>query len=69
MRGTSIITPKGISLEKVRGEAIQAAKEIGYDETVVEKLRHALGQNEINNILIDARHKWDVDPGRWYEDR
>lgn len=69
MKGTSIIIPNAPSLNKLRSESIKIAKEIGYDSNVIDKISKAMGQSEINRILVDARHEWDVDPGRWFDER
>lgn len=67
MKGTSIITQKGPSIDIYRKEAIKIAKEIGYPRYTIKDLESANNITEINRILADARHEWDVDPGRYYK--
>lgn len=68
MKGTQIIAPYAPKLSSLIYDAVKIAKEIGYSEQVVEKINRAMNQSEINRILRDARHEWDVDPGRWFGD-
>lgn len=66
MKGTSIIIPSGVvSLNKLRKDAIKAAKEIGYGKDVVKRISSAQNLTEINRILSTARQEWDVNPDRW----
>lgn len=69
MKGTRVITPYAPKFSTIRHDAIKTAKELGYNKDVIAKLEKAFNQSEINRILADARHEWDVDPGRWFHDR
>lgn len=69
MKGTSIVTATGPSIRVFRKDAIKVAKEIGYSKDVIAKLEKALNLSEINRILADARHEWDVNPERWKKSR
>lgn len=49
------------SLASRKKEALTAAKELGYKKDVQEAIQNAKTFSEIDNILIDARHRWDIE--------
>lgn len=70
MKGMHVVTiPGTTSIDKLRKDAVHVAKEIGYPQKVIDALWVAGTLSQINNILIDARHEWDVKPGRIYTDK
>lgn len=42
-------------MKRARREAIRAAKELHYGAATIERLANAATENEILNILVDAR--------------
>ena len=44
-------------LEDIKDETIKAAKDLGYGKHVVEKIRKAKKESEIQRIMITERHK------------
>lgn len=50
--GNFIMANKGY-----RGEAIKAAKDLGYGEQVVRKIREAKSEAEIERIMFSARNE------------
>ena len=45
------------SIETIRHEAMQAAKELGYSKERIEDLRTAKNDREIDRIMVQARHE------------
>ena len=45
-------------IEMYKRDAIQAARDLGYDSEVIQKLKNAQTQNEITNIMICARNEF-----------
>ena len=44
-------------MKKFQIEAVRIAKELLYDEYVLEKLKNAKDENEIERIMYDARNE------------
>lgn len=45
------------SFEEYRKKIIRTAKYLGYDDEVIEKLKNAVGVNQLSTIMTNARKK------------
>lgn len=46
---------------RYKGAAIRAAKELGYNEAVINRLKELTDPNTISRVMHDAREKWEVE--------
>lgn len=45
------------SIETIRHEAMQAAKDLGYSKDYINDLKAAKNEREIDRIMVRARHE------------
>lgn len=45
---------------QTRREYVKIAEELCYPQNVVDKIKHALTDDEVQHIMIDARHNMGV---------
>jgi hypothetical protein len=50
-------TNEEISLDTYKKESAKAAKQLGYDSKVIDQIKNAESEAEIQKIMITARHK------------
>lgn len=50
-------TNEEISLDVYRKEAEKAAKQLGYGSKVIDQIKNAESEAEIQKIMVTARHK------------
>lgn len=53
----TIVTHGCTLRESDRRQYIKIAKELGYGQSVVEKIKHARTEPEVTRIMADARHE------------
>ena len=49
------------SLERERLDAINAAKDLKYQTSVINRLKNADSIAEIDRTMMQARHDWDLE--------